>query len=123
MEFIDLQIILISSNFFVGTFTTFELPLIRELRRLPIIGQLAFSPPVSVYAVAKSVVLGAQGLLPEQYVSDEVSGPLNDDNEHNDANNEHQNSVVLSVERILSIANDDNFKITASDKEGNTATS
>ena len=78
-----------------------ELPGLILLRKLPGMGKLLFSPPVDVHSVAKTVVLGAQGLLPEQYVSDEVCGPLNDENEHNDNYRGHQEAIKLSIEDIL----------------------
>jgi nucleoside-diphosphate-sugar epimerase len=44
----------------------FKLPILSHFQNLPVIGKLAFSPPVSVHAVAKAAVRGATGRLTRQ---------------------------------------------------------
>lgn len=83
----------------------FNLPVLNQLRKLPMLGKLAFSPPVSVDDVGLAAVRGAEGLLTEQYVSDEVS--LNDDNEHNPAFVVHHHAIKLEIPAIRQAARDE----------------
>ena len=83
----------------------FNLPVLDQLRKIPFLGKLAFSPPVSVNDVGLAAIRGAEGLLAEQYVSDEVS--LNDDNEHNPAFVQHRHAVKLQIPAIRQAARDE----------------
>ena len=83
----------------------FNLPVLNQLRKLPMLGKLAFSPPVSVNDVGLAAVRGAEGLLTEQYVSDEVA--LNDDNEHNPAFIAHHHAIKLDIEAIKQAPRDE----------------
>jgi len=84
----------------------FNLPILNQLRNLPLLGKLAFSPPISVDDVGLAAVRGAEGLLAEQYVSDEVS-KINDDNEHNPAFAQHHHAVKLPITALKQAARDE----------------
>lgn len=82
----------------------FNLPGLNQLHKLPLLGKLAFSSPVSVADVAETAVRGAEGRLAEQYVSDEVA--INDDNEHNTAYFLHRKALKIDIAAIRRNARD-----------------
>jgi nucleoside-diphosphate-sugar epimerase len=75
-----------------------NLPGFNQLRKIPILGKVTCSPPVSVHSVANCVVKAATGQLDEQYNYD--NDVLNDNNEANPEFKQHHSAIVLEIPQI-----------------------